>query len=265
MLKKELNLQTIKILVKKLSCGFYRYLINLFNFVCPHRCFSCRKIIGGEGFCVDCWKNLRFIEKPYCFVCGRPINISDEMGLVCGQCLKNKYYFDRNISVFVYNETIARVIFEFKFHEKTFLSKFFAKFLLKKLEELGEFCEKIDFITCVPLHTKRLRFRGYNQSLLLANDLAKITQIPCIYDMLLKVKNTKTQVQLSYKKRKTNLLSAFILNKKYLELIKGKNILLIDDVFTTGSTVNECSKVLKRVGRTNKVFVLTIARVVKSC
>ena len=255
----EQTIEIIKKILNKLKFIALKAINLLVLLIYPHKCPSCKNIINTEGFCVSCWKKLIFIHKPYCAVCGKPIDIVTEMGLVCGSCLKKKYYFDRTFSVFVYNNTIARAIFEFKFYRKTFLSKFFVKLMLNKIKECNE---NIDFITCVPMHIKRLRYRGYNQSLLLANDLAEKINVPCIYNLLKKVKHTKAQIQLNHKRRRINLRLAFVFNDEYVDLVRDKNVLLVDDVFTTGSTVNECAKALKKVG-VARVFVLTIARVVR--
>jgi competence protein ComFC len=176
--------------------------------------------------------------------------------LACANCLKRNYDFDRTVSVFIYNRVIARAIYRFKFRQKTFLAKFFSKFLLRKIEYLRN---KVDFIIPVPIHGKRLKWRGYNQTMLLADELSHQTTIRTIPDLLIKNKNTVAQTTLRLKKRKVNLKSAFSINEQYKDLIRGKNIMITDDVFTTGSTANECAKVLKRNG-VKKVFVLTIAK-----
>ncbi|MDR2778636.1 MAG: ComF family protein, partial [Rickettsiales bacterium] len=138
----------------------------------------------------------------------------------------------------------------------TFLAKFFVKLLLKKAEYIRD---RVDFIIPVPIHRKRLRWRGYNQTLLLADELSRLIAIRTIPDLLVKNKNTVAQTTLKSKKRRVNLKSAFNINEEYVNLIRDKNIMITDDVFTTGSTVNECAKVLKNNG-VRKVFVLTIAK-----
>lgn len=129
---------------------------------------------------------------------------------------------------------------------------------------INDFNCKIDYIVSVPMHLSKLRKRGYNQSFLLANDLAKITGIDFIKDLLIKVKNTKRQVGLNISKRKTNLKDSFSVKDKYKDIIRGKNILIIDDVFTTGSTINECARILKIYGKVDKVMSLTVAKTHKS-
>ena len=235
-------------ILKKLNC----ILKTFIKIIYPNRCISCKKIIEDEGFCIDCWKKLVFINSKRCKCCGKPL---DTESFICGVCLDKKYYFDQNISV--YNKTIARAIFEFKFKDKTFLSKKFAD-LMKN--NINNFSYKIDYIVSVPMHLNRLRKRGYNQSFLLANDLANLTNIDFIKDLLIKTKNTSRQVGLNVKERKTNLKGSFSIKDKYKDIIKNKNILIIDDVFTTGSTINECAKILKLEGKVNKVMSLTIAK-----
>ncbi|MBR2141088.1 MAG: ComF family protein [Rickettsiales bacterium] len=257
MQKKEL--EQILLILKKLKNYLHSFVHYVITIIYPDVCLSCGKILDSEGFCVNCWKELVFIKKPYCFLCGRPLDINSQMGLICADCINKKYYFDRVFSVFVYNRVIAKAIFRFKFNRKTFLSKFFAKFLNNKLKECNE---KIDFIVPIPMNVMKLRNRGYNQAVLLAKDLSKMVKIPCIYDLIIKTKNTKAQSSLSHKERKFNLKLAFKLNEKYKDIVKNKNILIVDDVFTTGSTANECSKILKKSGAVGRIFVLTIAKTV---
>ena len=250
MQKKELHQKILKKL---------KYILKTFvKIIYPNKCISCKRIVEDEGFCIDCWKKLVFIGPKICRCCGKPIE--NEI-FVCANCLEKKYFFDQNISVFVYNKTIARAIFEFKFKDKTFLSKTFAILMKRKIKD---FNYKIDYIVSVPMYLNRLRKKGYNHSFLLANDLSNITNIDFIKDLLVKTKNTSRQVGLNKKQRIINLKNSFSLKEKYLEKIKNKNILIIDDVFTTGSTINECAKVLKKYGKVNKVMSLTVAKTNKN-
>jgi competence protein ComFC len=184
------------------------------------------------------------------------LDANNSYGVVCVDCLESKYYFDRAFSVFNYEKIIASVILKFKFSRKMFLSKFLAKFLFMKYKEIDE---RIDYIIPVPMHIKKLRQRGYNQSLMLAYELSKLVNIPCVYDMLLKQKNTRAQIGSSHIARKRNLKSAFSMKEKYKGLFFDKNVLIVDDVMTTGTTASECAKVLKTNG-IGKVFVLSVAK-----
>ena len=122
----------------------------------------------------------------------------------------------------------------------------------------------IDYMVCVPMSKARLRKKGFNHSLLLAKDLSKLSNIIFLKDALIKIKDTKTQVGLNYDERKRNLKNSFILKEKYKNTLKNKNILIVDDVFTTGSTINECAKALKLCGKANKIISITIAKTHKN-
>jgi predicted amidophosphoribosyltransferase len=135
------------------------------NIIFPHRCFVCGKIIDDCGFCEKCLKSkIQFIAQPTCSICGEGLEIGDAMlgsKLVCGSCSSVKHNFDRAISVFIYNDCIAKIMFLFKFKNKFFLSHFLFSYIKDKIKE---FEDKIDFIMPVPKHIKKLRIRGYNQS-----------------------------------------------------------------------------------------------------
>ncbi len=209
---------------------------------------------------------MQFITEPYCKICGKLLHDNNRWGLICASCLHTKHYYNKSLSVFIYNKIIAKSIFDFKFYRKTFLSKIFARFLLIKFNEINKNNidiklnnNNIDYIIPVPMHIKKLRQRGFNQSLLMVKDFSKLVNIPYIQDLLIKQKNTIQQAKLSFRMRKINLKYGFKLNEKYRNEIIKKNILIIDDVFTTGSTVDECARILKK-NKVNKVFVLTLAR-----
>lgn len=223
----------------------------------PYKCPSCKTIVNSDlVFCSDCWKKLQFITKPTCQICGTPIQFSVSNDIICAKCLLKKPCYDKAISCFVYNKTISKAIFEFKFYQKTFLSDFFAKFIINSIYDI---LNEVDYIVPVPVSLKRLRWRGFNQALLLARSIGKSTNKEVLPDLIIKIKHTQAQVKLKNKERIKNLDSAFDINRKYLNKIVDKNILIIDDVITTGTTVNECSKIIKKF-KTNKIFVASIAK-----
>ena len=129
-------------------------------------------------------------------------------------------------------------------------------------KRIKDFPNKIDYIAPVPMHLRKMRRRGFNQSLLMAVALSKKTGIPIVKNLLRKNKHTKNQISLVGKERKKNLKNAFIFNFDHKDLVINKNILIIDDVFTTGTTINECAKILKDQ-KAKKVFALTIAKTSK--
>lgn len=239
--------------VRELILGVFSAFLDILY---PHRCPSCRTITSDDSFCSTCWANLSFIEEPCCLACGEPLDPNCNRNMLCAACSRGKYSFDRSLSVFVYNRTIAKAIYRFKFKRQAFLSKFFLKFLLKRLEPLRG---AVDILVPVPIHIRRLKWRGYNQTLLLAREISEKTLIKCIPDLLTKRRHTAAQTTLHFRKRRNNLRLAFGINQNYMESIRDKNIMIVDDVFTTGSTVDECAKILKENG-VGRVFVLTIAK-----
>lgn len=231
---------------------------SMISILYPHKCPSCKKITTDDGFCLDCWSHLKFISNP-CIYCGLPIPMSFGVP-ICPTCPEDCIYYDRIISALRYNKTIAKTIFEFKYNEKTFLSKLLSKLLLNNFNRLiNEEKITIDYIIPVPIHIKRLRKRGFNQSLLLVKDLSKLTGVPYISNLIIKSTHTTSQTILDYEERKSNVKSTFKFNEEYKNQILDKNILVVDDVITTGSTINECAKILKH-NKVNKVFATSIAR-----
>ena len=168
--------------------------------------------------------------------------------------IKNKS-FDYQIKILKYENIIRDKIINYKFNEKAYLYKTFAKIILKNKKIYG-FLKKYDIIMCVPMHIKKKMLRGYNQSELIAKELAKKLQIEKQFNNLVKIKDTKKQSTLTKEQRKINLKNAFQI--KNSEKVKNKKVILFDDIYTTGSTVEECSKVLKRVG-VSSIAVVTLA------
>lgn len=234
---------------------------KILGIIFPNHCLYCEKIISAEGlFCNCCWQKLQFITEPKCSVCCHPFEfLPANNNLICASCLKTLPHYDRAISVFFYNQLIKKIIGNLKYRDAIFVAKKLGKFLFNHARQ-----EIIaaDFIIVVPLHKKKLRQRKFNQSLLLCHAmLPKIFKTKLIPDFLLRIKNTEAQVKLRSKQRRQNLKSAFVLNPKYLKAVKNKKILLIDDVITTGATLNNCAKILKKHGA-KQVTIFTIAKTV---
>ena len=236
--------------------NFFKKIIEIFF---PNQCLLCSELIGQEGaFCRSCWSKLQFITEPKCNICSHPFEYLIAENLLCPKCLVQKPSYDKAIVVFRYNTVIKKVIADFKYRDTTYLSKKFAKILFDRYKnEIGA----CDFIVAVPLHKKRLRKRKFNQAVILGRDLAKLSEKRFFYDLLLRIKNTTPQVELRKKQRQKNLKNAFRLNEKYSSNIIGKKILLIDDVTTTGTTLENCAEILKKFGAA-KVVTLTIAKTI---
>ncbi len=240
------------------------YIQKLIDIVLPPRCPITGHVVDSHGtVSADGWKNLSFITKPYCDCCGFPFEFSvPETGVknLCAACLVAPQDYDCARSSLVYNDQSRGFILRFKHGDQTQSVVAMMPWLY---QAGGEFWGDTDVIIPVPLHRWRLLRRRYNQAALMAQGLSKKTKIPYIPDMLIRTRSTPVQGHLNASERKKNVASAFSVHPKYAGNVRGKKILMIDDVYTTGSTVNECAKVLKRSGAA-RVDVLTLARVVKA-
>ncbi len=233
--------------------NFFKKILEI---IFPSHCLYCQKIISAEGlFCNDCWLKLQFITEPKCNICCNPFEFIVAQNLTCSNCLNQRPSYDKAIVVFCYNDIIKKIIGDLKYRDGTYIAKKLARFLFNHAR--SEIIDA-DFIVAVPLHKKRLRHRKFNQSLMLAREISK-TKLQ--WDFLLRIKNTTAQVALKQKQRRRNLKNAFALNPKYFEIVKGKKILLLDDVMTTGATLENCAKILKKSGA-KSVTVLTIAKTI---
>lgn len=168
--------------------------------------------------------------------------------------VKDKY-FDYQIKILKYEGIVRSKIIDYKFNDKSYLYKTFGKIILNN-EKIYSFLKKYDIIVCVPMNIKKKLLRGYNQSELIAKEIAKQLQIEKQFGNLIKIKNTKKQSTLTKEQRKINVKDAFAI--KNAEKVKNKNVILFDDIYTTGNTVNECSKMLKQAG-SSSVVVITLA------
>lgn len=218
------------------------------------KCIFCSKELPTTlptRTCQECEKKLPYIEGKVCLICGEPIKALSNYCLICKEKVR---YFTIARAPFEYSGQIANVIHKFKYENAKYLFKPMASFMAKTYLE-NNF--QPDLILAVPLYRSREKIRGYNQAKLLAQELSKIVNCPFYEDVLIKQKNTQAQADLTFGERQENLVGAFKVFKK--DLIKDKTILLIDDVLTTGTTANLCSKELIESGA-SKVFVLTLAR-----
>ena len=219
-------------------------------------CVFCGDEIFDENrycTCKNCKESLPTIFGKICEKCGEPL---ENMASFCENCKNGKHFYTKSRSAFVYEGCVSSGILNFKFHNGQYYSKPFANYLADLYKDQKYNC---DLIIPVPIHVTRLKERGYNQSELLAKDLGEIINLPVDTKSLTKVKKTKNQAELDFKQRHSNLEKAFkVTNKKQ---IKDKIILLIDDVYTTGSTIDECAKELTKAGA-KSVYALTIAHAV---
>lgn len=239
--------------------SFYEVLDLVLDFIYPENisCILCNKPIkkiNTYSLCKDCFKELNFIQDG-CIKCGKPIiyHSLEKLDICgCSYCFNKSFYFDKAISCIEYSDISKSMILGFKYKNKTYMAKYISNIMKEKLDLENI---KFDYITFVPLHKKRMRKRGFNQSEKIAKELGKMIDIP-ILDCIYRKSNTNRLYNLNRIERKIELKNAFLV-KENINYANGKNVLLIDDIFTTGSTVNEISKILK-LNNVNKIFVMTL-------
>lgn len=227
------------------------------NLVMPPVCLSCKTVVEEQGqICAECWKGLNFIGKYSCSKCGLPFDFDHGDKAICSHCQKDKPIFTKAKAVFRYSETSRKLATNLKFHDKTHLAPYLAGMMANAGMDIISKCQ---IVAPVPLHKRRQFFRRYNQSALLAKHICKITSKHFEPFLLSRTRATKQQTTLSKAARKENVLDAFLLNENID--VKGKTILLVDDVMTTGATLNACAAELKKAGA-KSVYCLVLARVV---
>ena len=229
----------------------------LLDFIYPPRCGVCGEFISERmPICPQCETDIHFIDHPFCVICGVPfISGADHP---CGACCNKRPPFERARAAGTYSGSLSRAIIRFKFHHKTALAKPLGKMMADTLiAELDP--HEIDSVMPVPLHKKRLRWRGFNQALLLARELSAVTGLWVDPHTLRRIRYTQPQTRLRFKERGENVKGAFDVSREIF--VRDRNILLVDDVATSGSTLKECAKVLKDAGA-RRVEALTVARAI---
>lgn len=238
----------------------YAFFEKIIDFILPRRCLKCGRILPEPGYlCEDCSEAINFIGSDCCRKCGHPLYEENaDSRKLCAGCLSRRRSFYRLArSAVVYDENSKNLILGFKFLDKTENADLLAAML--KVAGKDIFAAGADVLVPVPLHYTRLIKRRYNQSSLLAQKLGKMVGLPVDAFSLVKHKRTRPQTEFSGRERVVNVKNAF--SVKYPERIKGKRIVLIDDVMTTGSTLKESARALRKAGA-KSIDVLTVARVI---
>ncbi|MBD3238778.1 MAG: hypothetical protein GF332_04030 [Candidatus Moranbacteria bacterium] len=235
---------------------FEKYLKNivkpLLKLVFPVKCYGCN--IFGYYVCPNCAQRiLRYKNKrcPFCLC-------ASQVGRLCYRCQKK--YFLKQVMILTYYDQalIQKLIQAMKYSSVYLIARDLAQVLYLNFKTYLT-TNKLAFIP-VPAHKKKITNRGFNQAVLLARHLSRITKLPVNEELLLKIKNTQAQMQLKNKeKRKNNQANAFVVNKQNIKKFKNLEIVLIDDVLTTGSTLIECAKVLNQAGFQN-ITAIVLAR-----
>lgn len=220
----------------------------------------------SQGFLApEVWASITFIAEPYCQCCGVPFDVvMDDYvdDLLCEGCLDTRPSYDRGRSAVIYDEASKPIILGFKHGDKTYLNILLAQWMAQAGRDI---IECADCFIPVPLHYWRMVFRRYNQSALLAQALSGLSdsKVPVFNGALQRIRYTPSQGHLSAEQRADNVSGAFIVSDRYHAKIQGKTCVLIDDVYTSGATVNECARILLDAGA-GSVQVLTLARVAGS-
>jgi len=227
----------------------------------PPLCMSCRaRLSEPHSLCAACWSAISFIEGALCAACGLPFEVDPGDETLCGGCHAKPHDFARARSLFRYDEASKPLILTFKHGDRLDQAPGFARWLERSGQAL---LAEAQIIVPVPLHRWRLWKRRYNQAAILAQRLARSSGRPFDPLTLERKRPTKSQGQMpSAKARRKNVLGAFRVPPEKAAQVKGRNILLVDDVFTTGATLDACARALKRAGAA-RVDALTLARVVR--
>lgn len=203
-----------------------------------------------EGLCPDCWTKASFINRPFCHRCCDELRYEIIPGEVCHKCQTTKRKLDLVRAVFKYDFSIKQPILRYKNLCDMDSGMFFSRLMAKSASEID-----FDYLVAVPLHYFRLLWRGYNQSSILANMIADQTGKSYLPGLLRRSRFTGSQGNYSGKERRANVTGAFEVKQN----VSGKRFLIVDDVYTTGSTLEECATVLKRAGA-KSVSALVIAK-----
>jgi ComF family protein len=240
------------------------WLETLITFIYPAKCRRCEVPMGLERIhyiCDSCWEQIEFLTPPWCRICGIPLDYPEDAApdatLTCTDCRMDAPPYDRLRAVAFYEPTMREAIHLFKYQRKQVLAEPLIQLIIDHLpDDLAT--EAYDLLLPIPLHRKRLRERGFNQAEQLAKGIAKVWNVPIGADVLRRVRDTAPQSSLeSRHARRENIADAFEVHSP--ELIQGRRILLIDDIFTTGTTIYEALKVLKAADAAG-VDVLTLSR-----
>lgn len=226
-----------------------KILRQIFNILYPQRCPVCDGIVEepGESICLDCLGRLSYLLPPWCMKCGKRVEKGEEL---CPACREREHRFLRGRVLYEY-DSVAPAIYRLKYGGRREYAKFFG---CQLGEYLGDYLREIqpDALIPIPLHRARKRTRGYNQAQILARVLGEYTGISVETKILYREKNTRPQKNLNYAERQNNLKKAFIIKPNDVKL---KRVVLVDDIYTTGTTIDEAATALIEAGVTEVYFI----------
>lgn len=223
---------------------------TLLNLAFPRRCPVCDDIVPmAEGLvCRSCRTKPQYIREPRCRRCGK--QLFDDAKVFCGDCMQRKHVFDHGYALYDY-QSMRKSIYRFKYHGRCEYARFYAEDLYEKLKEEIRLMGA-DSIVPVPIHASKLRDRGYNQAELIASELSRLTGIPMYPNLVKRVKKTVPQKELDLQERQNNLKKAFNISS---DVVKLNKTILVDDIYTTGSTLDAVALELKRHGVGTVYFI----------
>jgi len=242
------------------SGGFRRAARLALDLVLPPLCLVCRKPVGEPGaLCPACWGAIRFIGPPLCDRCGLPFEHAQAVAL-CGECMAHPPAFTQARTVMRYDEASKPLILRFKNADRVHAAPALARWIARAG---GDVLARAELIVPIPLHWRRLFRRRYNQSALIARALARQSGIAWSPDALARLRPTPSQGGLTARERRLNVRGAFAVPERRRALVAGKRVALIDDVLTTGATLDAAARALLRAGAAS-VDALAIARVLRA-
>jgi ComF family protein len=241
--------------------GFSAFGRRALDFVLPPVCLRCRELVADpHSLCPGCWAELEFLAEPLCACCGLPFPHALGEGVRCGACMKRPPVFDRARAAIAYGDVSRDLILPLKHADRLEAVPIFGRWMANAAAELIAEC---DVVIPVPLHWRRLVKRRYNQAAVLAHEIGKKRGLPVATAALVRPNASLSQGDMpSARARLQNVARAFAVPDGQMQRIAGAKILLVDDVLTTGATLNACAKTLKRAGAAT-VSAVTLARVVR--
>ena len=231
---------------------------QMVDFALPPRCPGCGLVVeDAHRFCLDCWQALAFLGEPCCTRCGLPFEYEAGGEAECGACMAEPPAFDRLRAAVAYGDIARKVVLKLKYSGRPAVAATLAHFMRRHLEP----CEDA-LLAPVPLHRWRIWKRGYNQSALIASALSRGSGIPTDLDLIERVKATPSLKGLGRSERALAVRGAFRMSDAAKARVKGRTVILVDDVYTSGATANACARVLRKGGAAG-VNILCWARVVR--
>jgi ComF family protein len=230
----------------------------ILDFALPPRCPGCGAVTQEpHRFCLPCWSALTFLGEPCCARCAMPFDYGEQTEAFCGRCLAEPPAYDRLRAAVAYGEIARAVALKLKYGGRPGVAETMARFMERHLEATDG-----PLLAPVPLHRWRIWRRGYNQAALIAGALARRAGLEARLDLIERVKATPALRRMNPRQRRDAVRGAFRVDPKHKEALKGRAVILVDDVYTSGATANACARILRRAGAA-RVDVLCWARVVR--